>query len=123
MTTISPVVLAFTDRAEHTEVSKDFFSAWTELGVKPHIYLDDHTDNVDLADLMMAHAIASRTPHPLLEGMWLEGMRDYPLGRILLDCFAWDKATFLRKRPLFERIYNVHNKTQGKVAQAPNSND
>ena len=114
MSRISPRVLAYTRKAIHHPESVRHFTAWTEKGIRPPIFLEDREANIDLADLLVAHAVSSRTPHPLLEGLWIEGMDDYPLGRVMIDCLTWDKETFLRKRAVFERAYKLHARLRGK---------
>ena len=104
---ISPTVLAYTADAIHTSEAIALYTAWTERGEKPPLYQLDRQTNIDLADLMVAHAIASREPYPLLEGLWIEGLADISLRRILIECLEWNHDTFLRKRPLFARIYRL----------------
>jgi len=110
---ISKTVLAYTQKATHDPLAVKHFLAWTERGVKPPIFLADRKANIDLADLMVAHAIASRIPHPLLEGLWIDGRHDAPLGGVLIDYLKLDRETFLRKRPAFERAYNAHAQAAG----------
>ena len=112
---ISKTVLGYTQKETHDPLAVDHFLAWTERGIKPPIFLADREAGLDLADLLWAHAVSSRTPHPLLESMWIEGLDDIPLGRLLIDYLTQDKATFLRRRPLFERAYRLHSKAGGRA--------
>ena len=116
---ISKTVLAYALKATHDPLAIKHFLAWTEKGVKPPVTLPDRKANVDLGDLMAAHAVSSRIPHPLLEGIWVDGMADYPLGIVLIDYLRADKETFLRRRPVFERCYNLHAIAGGRLP--PNS--
>ena len=112
---ISKTVLSYTAKAVHHPLAIELFLAWTERGVKPPPFIENREANLDLADLMVAHAVASRIPHPLLEGIWIDGMDDYPLGRVLIDYLTADRETFLRKRPAFERAYKLHSKANGRL--------
>lgn len=38
---------------------------------------------VQFADLLANHTIQSRIPSPLLEGLWVDGAEDYPLGLLV----------------------------------------
>ena len=112
---ISEAVLAYTVNAVHHPLAIEHFLAWTERGVKPPLFIDNREAGLDLADLLVAHTIASRNPSPLLEGLWIDGMDDYPLGRVLIDYLTADHETWLRKRPAFERAYKLHSKANGRL--------
>ena len=111
---VSSKVLAYTQKATHHPDAISCYLAWTEQGIRPPVYMNNREVNIDLADLMMAHSVASKEPSALLEGLWLDGMADYPLGRVLIDFLAADKETFLRKRPVFERAYRLHRICNGR---------
>lgn len=112
---ISKTVLAYTQKATHTALAVKHFEEWTERGIKPPVYLVDQEDNIDLADLMFAHSVSARTPHRLLEGEWINGMEDYPLGVLLIDFLRQDRETFLRRLPVYERAYRLHARCGGRL--------
>ena len=108
-------VMAYTQRDTFSDTACQIYFAYTERGIRPASYQEDRTLNLEVADLLFAHAVASREPHSLLEGLWLDGMDDYPLGLVLIDYLRQDCRTFLRKRLAYERCYRLCAKVRGHL--------
>ena len=85
-----------------------FFSV-TDHGIKPWKAIENltETEKIIFSDLLIGHTIQSRIPSPLLEGLILGGLRDYPIQFILIDCLRERGEEWHRKLPLYARIYNL----------------
>lgn len=105
-------ILGYTVRSSFSEEARNLYFQRTEKGLKLPPYLPGEL-NLEVGDLLFAHAVAAREPHPLLEGLWVDGMADYPLGVLLLDYLRQDHETFLRRRPVYERCYRLCAKARG----------
>ena len=112
-------VLAYTMHDTFSEEASQIYFAWTEQGIKPPPYPADRTLNCEVADLLVAHAVSARQPHPLLEGLWIDGIDDYPLGVLLIDFLRENRQTFLRTRPMYERCYRLCAKARGHLPYKP----
>lgn len=95
---------------DYSQLAVRAFHDYTGRGVSSwkasfHLNAIQSTEYKDLID---AHEIASHNPSGLLEGLWAEGIRDYPM-RVMLQDMIRDgisnTKTWFRKLPCYERAY------------------
>ena len=102
-------LVAYTDFAWPCESAIDLFFRVTDHGESPYQgYALPTREGLEFKCLLDAHTIHSRQPSPILEGVWLDGMYDIPLRRIVVeylrDSFG---GPWPRKLPGFARAYNL----------------
>ena len=87
-----------------------WFRAYTTHGVRGYPV----PQGPDLADLLYAHAVSAREPHPLLEGMWeadgVPTLIDF-ICDTLVDSArlgVTPRAQWFRTQELYRRLYAYH---------------
>lgn len=101
---------AYTSFAWPSEEAILAFFKVTDRGENPqNVVLELSTKSkIEFADLMFAHAVSSRKPHPLLEGLWRDGIQDYSITALLIDKLnVTDKNEWMRRLPSFQRAYEL----------------
>lgn len=105
-------LLAYTLHGRFTKSSFKAFTDVTARGQWPWVAVADLSEHDKLLakDLMDAHSKYSKVPSPLVEGLWIDGLRDFPprimLRYHLMDAVRNGKEWWDRKLPLWERLYS-----------------
>ena len=104
-------LVAYTDFTWPTDRAIEMYVQVTEQGVSPFAPgLHDGATPEDMIHykcLIEAHEIASKKYSALFEELLVDGWKDLPIGRILIESLARDKETWFRKLPEFERLYRL----------------
>ncbi len=104
----------------HYPVDKaiEAFFNHTDRGISSYQVIQDLNadEKREFQDLLAAHAIQSKNPSSLLEGLWIEDMQ---VGLVLMDYIRDgldDSQVWFRKIPAFRRAYDLHMKMNGRLA-------
>ena len=101
------------DYREFSQKAIDRFHAVTGQGRSSYfdpITHDGFTSQemIQFKEMLDAHAASSRVPSGIVEGIWADGLADYPIRLVLQDMIrdgAGNPSEWMRKLPVYERAY------------------
>ena len=83
----------------------------TDLGESPwYAYGLEKQAALEFKDLLDAHTIQSRQPSAILEGLWINGLADYPIRLVVRDYIRdgyGNPDGWFRKLPAYIRAYEL----------------